>query len=215
MPNFLELGDPDDDQYPDPRYYTIMEGTVVDNADPRGIGRVRFTVPGLIDTPGSSWAFPAAMGGGVAKRGMFDVPSVGAAVYAFFLGGDVDKPRYFTGHFGAPNGERDTPTDADTAFVDDGPSGPPQVKVWQTEKFSLAFDDREGRSRMYVYATGREDNQDLIGGNALMLELDNEQGTIALSAPAGIVLRSQGIIDIDGLVVQIRGRKVLNIDKAI
>ena len=41
-----------------------------------------------------------------------------------------------------------------------------------------------------------------------MMELDAVQGTLAISAPAGISLKSLGIIDIDGLVVNIGGRKV-------
>ena len=215
MPSSWETGDPDDERFPDPRYYTIMEGSVVNNEDPRGLGRVRVAVPGLIEDPGSAWAYPAGMGGGAAKRGHFDVPAKGAGVYVFFLGGDVDKPRYFTGHFGAPDGESEAPTPAIEALAEDGPSGPPQVKVWESEKFAVTLDDRPDKSRFYVYATNRDQSQDLIGGNALMLELDNEQGTLALSAPAGVVIRSLGIVDIDGLIVNIKGRKVLDIDKPI
>lgn len=213
MPSNWETGHPEDDRFPDVRYYTIMEGTVIDNEDPRGLGRVRVTVPGLIEAPGSAWALPAGMGGGKAQRGHFDVPEKEAGVYVFFLGGDVDKPRYFTGHFGAPAGEADTPTDAKAAFAEDGKTAPPKVKTWETEKFAITFDDRDEKSRFFLYA--KNQGQDLIGGNALMIEFDNEQGTCAISAPAGIVLRSLGIIDIDGLVINIKGRKVLDIDKPI
>lgn len=213
MPSNWETGDFEDERFPDTRYYTIMEGTVIDNADPRGLGRVRVTVPGLIEAPGSAWALPAGMGGGKAQRGKYDVPEKDAAVYVFFLGGDVDKPRYFTGHFGAPGGEADTPTSAKDAYAEDGPEGAVKVKTWETEKFAITFDDRDEKSRFFLYA--KNQGQELIEGTALMIEFDNEQGTCAISAPAGIVLRSLGIIDIDGLVVNLKGRKVLDIDKPI
>lgn len=214
MSNALETGHHEDEQPPDPRYYTIMEAEVVNNEDPRGLGRVRVKVPGLIDPPGSAWAFPAGgLGGGTAQLGAFDVPAVGAAVYVFFLGGDIDKPRYMAGHWGAPSGERQTPTAADEAYDEDGPPGPPAVRSWETPAFSLTFDDREGKARVYIHAKAL--GQNLVDGSALMIELDAAQGTCAISAPVAIVLRSQGTIDINGLVLQIGDRKVLPIDKAI
>lgn len=213
MPNALETGHPEDEQPPDPRYYSIMEGTVVTNRDPRGLGRVRVRIPGLIDPPGSAWAFPAGgLGGGAAQLGAFDVPPDGATVYVFFLGGDVDKPRYLAGHWGAPAGVRQTPTAASDAYAEDGPAGPPDVRSWETPAFALTFDDRDGKARIYVHAKDRGQELD---GSALMFELDAEAGTVAISAPVAIVLRTQGQIDIDGMVVQVAGRKVLQIDKGI
>jgi len=209
MPSHLDVGDPTDDRFPDVRYNGIFEGQVIENRDPQGLGRVRVTVPGIIDRPGSAWAFPTGgVGGGTAKRGAFDVPPIGAAVYVFFLAGDVDKPRFFAGHYGAPGGERETPTEAAKALDEDGPEGATQVKTWETEKFALVFDDRDQKSRFYIYTTSRGQELD---GNALMIELDNEQGTIAISATAAISLRTLGHVEIDALTCNIMGRKVLRI----
>lgn len=198
------------DDSPDPRHFGIYEGVVVDNADPRGMGRVRFRVPGLIEDKGSDWAFPAATGGGgSSQRGHWHVPEIGAEIYAFFLGGDPDKPRYMTGHWSLSKGESEVPTDVKDAVAEDGAAVAPQVKTWETERFALTFDERGDKQRVYLYAKAQ--GQDLIAGTALMFEFDEVQGTFALSAPSGIVIRSLGMIDIDALVLNLKGRKVLDV----
>lgn len=199
------------------RYTAIYEGVVTENQDPQRLGRVKARVPGIADDPDTDWAFPAGMpGAGVSQRGFFDVPRVGSEVYVFFLGGDPDKPRFFTGHWGI---RKDTgseiPTQARDA-LEEAPSDADKIKVYETNTWVLVFDEREGRERLFmkrkreIEGEPEFDDEDLAGGNALMIELDATNGTLALSAPGGIVLRTLGIIDIDGAVVQIAGRKVAN-----
>lgn len=197
------------------QYGLIYEGVVTDNEDPKQVGRVRVRVPGIADDPDTGWAFPVGSpGAGVAQRGFFDVPGVGAEVYVFFLGGDPDKPRFMTGHWGVRNDTgSEVPTQARDALAEDGPSVADKIKVYETNSYVMVFDERDGKERFYVKRK-RDiegvDDEDLIGGNALMFELDATQGTCAISAPGGIILRSLGLIDIDASVVQIAGRKVTN-----
>lgn len=205
------------------QYNGIYEGVVTQNEDPLKLGRVKARIPGIADDPDSVWALPVGMpGGGVAQRGFFDVPRVDSEVYVFFLGGDTDKARFFTGHWGLPAGESEVPTHAKEAMDEDGPEVADQVKVYETNSWVMAFDERPGKER-FLIKRKREagtteddpfppdfDDEDLIGGNALMIELDATQGTIAFSAPGGIFLRSLGMIDIDAAIIQIAGRKVTN-----
>ena len=197
-------------------YNAIYQGVVTDNQDPKRLGRVKIRVPGIADDPDTHWALPAGMpGGGTSQRGFFDVPAIGSEVYAFFLGGDPDKVRFFTGHWGATADGSEIPTAARTA-LDEEPADADKIKVYETNTYVMVFDEREGRERFYVKrkreieAEPEFDDEDLEGGNALMFELDATNGTIALSAPGGIVLRTLGLIDLDGTVVQIAGRKVAN-----
>lgn len=195
------------------KYHGIYAGVVTNNVDPMKLGRVKAAVPGISDDPDSVWAFPVgAPGAGTAQRGFFDVPNVGSEIYMFFLGGDTDKARFFAGHWGIVNGESEVPTQAKEA-MDEKPEDAPNVKVYETNTWAMVFDEREGRERFFIKRK-RDiedvDDEDLIGGNALMLELDATQGTIAISAPGGIVLRSLGMIDLDASIVQIAGRKVAN-----
>ncbi len=196
------------------KYNGIYEGVVTNNVDPLKLGRVKARIPGIADDPDTVWMLPVgAPGAGVAQRGFFDVPTIGSEIYAFFLGGDVDKARFFTGHWGLPNGESEVPTQARDALDEDGPEVADQIKVYETNSYVMVFDEREGKERFFVKRKrdiDGVDDEDLIGGNALMIELDATNGTCAISAPGGIVLRSLGLIDIDASVVQIAGRKVTN-----
>jgi uncharacterized protein involved in type VI secretion and phage assembly len=196
------------------KYTGIYEGVVTQNADPLKLGRVKARIPGIADDPESVWLLPVGnVGSGVSQRGFFDVPGDGAEVYVFFLGGDPDKGRFFTGHWGLPGGESEVPTQARDALDEDGPEVADQIKVYETNSYVMVFDEREGKERFFIKRK-RDipgvDDEDLIGGNALMLEMDATNGTIALSAPGGIILRSLGMIDIDASIVQVAGRKVTN-----
>lgn len=198
------------------RYNAIYQGVVTDNVDPKKLGRVKIRVPGIADDPDTDWAYPAGMpGSGTTQRGFFDVPAIGAEVYAFFLGGDPDKPRFFTGHWGVRDGESEVPTQA-RAALDENPDDADKIKVYETNTYVMVFDERDGQERFFIKRK-REidgepdfDDEDLAGGNALMIEMDATNGTLALSAPGGIVLSTLGLVDINGTIVQIAGRKVTN-----
>ena len=66
-------------------------GTVVNNVDPEGMGRVTVRVEGLIDDE-SEWALPFGVGM-TASQGAWNLPAVGALVWVMFEGGDLDAPR--------------------------------------------------------------------------------------------------------------------------
>lgn len=197
-----------EDDSPDPRYQCIQEGVVVRNDDPRGLSRIKVRIPGLTPDDGGAWALPITLGGGP-QRGIMHIPDVGSEAYVFFLAGDPDKPRYLGGHWGKPKGVTDVPTAAREAAVEEQH----QLKIWETERFALVFDERGGRERVYLHSKNR--GEELAAGSALMIEFDDTNGVVSISGTAGVVIRTLGIVDIQGLRVQINGRVVLPIDKAI
>lgn len=81
----------------------IQIGEVVDNLDPRKLGRVKIYIDGISDptlrsnTVGLPWAWQAApiQHGGGYQKGSFSVPNKGDIVFLFFLYGDIDYPYYF------------------------------------------------------------------------------------------------------------------------
>lgn len=120
----------------EPRYFGRYAATVTDNADPRSLGRVRFRIEGLIDSPGSGWAFPVggARSSGSAQRGGFDVPEIGATVLASFLAGDVDQPIYEGAWPGAGEAPTGVPAPADAS----------KVQIFESPQFLLTLDSRSG-----------------------------------------------------------------------
>jgi uncharacterized protein involved in type VI secretion and phage assembly len=179
----------------DPRYTALYIGEVVDREDPEGLGRVRVRIPGLID-PASPWAFPlGTVGGGSDRRGFFSVPEKGAEVGVLFHQGDVDHPFYLCGHWGKPNGQAEVPEPARNLPKEEVP----QVRAFETGRFLLVFDDRAGKEAFLI--------KDKKSGD--QIEFDGAAMGITIKATAGLVLKADGLVNIEGAAVQINGRLVL------
>ena len=170
-------------------------GEVVDREDPEGLGRVRVRIPGLIE-PASAWAWPlGTLGGGSDRRGFFSVPEKGAEVGVLFHQGDVDHPHYLCGHWGKPDGQAEVPEPARGLSKEDTP----RVRAFETERFLLSFDDREGKEALVV--------KDKTSGD--QIEFDGKGMGITVKATSALMLKADGMVSIDAAVVQINGRLVM------
>lgn len=139
----------DDEFYDDdpdllPRLYV---GTVVrvegDEDDPESqeiplIGRIKFTIPGLME-PESGWALPFGAGG-AAKWGRNMVPPKGADVFCMFINGDPDQPVWIPGWHG--EGE------SFPEYVD------PRIQVMGFGPFRFVLDNRADPARVAGSKTG-------------------------------------------------------------
>lgn len=72
-------------------FYGKYRGTVVNNVDPKQIGRIQVLVPDVSSVAISSWAMPCLPWGGI-QMGAFCVPLIGAGVWVEFEQGDPDYP---------------------------------------------------------------------------------------------------------------------------
>jgi uncharacterized protein involved in type VI secretion and phage assembly len=111
------------------RYFGKYRGTVTDNKDPLGIGRIQPTAP-AIAPDALNWAMPCVPYAGP-QEGFFMIPPVGANVWIEFEGGDPNYPIWSGCFWGDKQGQK-PPTDA---------TGP-EIKVLQSEKMVLSFDDK-------------------------------------------------------------------------
>ena len=177
----------------DGRHPGLFVGRVVDRDDPEGLGRVRVCIPGLIE-PASAWAFPlGTVGGGSAARGFFSVPEVVAECGVLFNRVDVDAPFFMPGHWGKPGGQSEAPTPVKAA------SGSADVRAFETGRFLMTFDDRSGQESFSV--------QDKLTGD--QIEFDGVQMGITIKATAALILKADGLVSIEGAMVQLQGRPVL------
>ncbi len=136
----MEFDDPEDI-----RYLGVYDGTVVDNADPEVLGRVRVMIPGLIE-PSSAWAEPVGKAGGSAQRGEFAVPETGAVVTVQFLMGDPDRPKYQSGYWGKPGGKSEAPTYLQNVAARDAHL----IHVVETKEYDIVMDSRSGKERLIL-----------------------------------------------------------------
>ncbi len=184
-----------EDDTDDVRIDGLHVGEVVDREDPEMLGRVRVRIPGLVE-PASAWAWPlGTLGGGSDRRGFFSVPEKGAEVGVLFHQGDVDHPHYLCGHWGKPDGQVEVPEPARSLSKEDAP----RVRAFETGRFLLLFDDRDGKEALVVKDKRSEDQ----------IEFDGKGMGITIKATSALMLRADGMVSIDAAVVQINGRLVM------
>lgn len=177
----------------DARYYGLQMGTVIENADPDGLHRVRVRIPGIAE-PSTGWAFPLTAGGGSKGRGGHVVPDVGADVALWFHQGDPNGSAfYLAGWWGLPEAGTEVPGDLATAGEDAH-----LVQVLKIGRIVFTVDERPGKRALRV-----EDTE-----GAGLIEVDLEQKGLLIEGLAGVVIKSLGAVVIDALTVNIKGRDV-------
>jgi hypothetical protein len=110
-PGFFSPAQREDAEPPGARcFYGKYRGSVVDNVDPLGTGRLLVSVPDVFGLFPTSWAMPCVPLGGL-QSGVFVRPPQQAGVWVEFEGGNPDHP-IWTGFFWGSRAE--TPATAGT-----------------------------------------------------------------------------------------------------
>jgi len=158
-------------RYIDEKRFGKFRGTVTDNKDPQKRGRLKLSVPSVLEGQESDWALPCLPYGGAGQQGLFMIPEVDAQVWVEFEEGDIHRP-IWVGTFWQQ--QSDTPEEA---ALDE-----PTTRMLKTKSgHILQFDDADGEERFYLFhPKGAE------------MEIDNN-GTIALTDAGG----SKLILDAD------------------
>jgi hypothetical protein len=153
------------------RFYGKYRGIVLDNDDPKNLGRLTARVPAvLLDKP-SPWALPCAPYAGDGL-GLYAVPPVGSGVWIEFEAGDASRP-IWTGCWW---GDNQLPAD------EEGTDAKPPLKIWRTEKgLMLAMDDDAQRISL----------SDENGDNLLTIQV--QQKEIKIQAQAKVVVEAPKI----------------------
>lgn len=144
-------------------FYGKYRGTVKNNLDPLGQGRLQVEVTAVLPSGSLSWAMPCApfAGSGV---GFFALPPVGANVWVEFEGGDPGKP-IWSGYFW---GAGEVPL---SPAIE-------QRKIIKTAGAAITFDDTPGAEGITIETTGGMK----LAITARGIEIDNGQGArIALT----------------------------------
>lgn len=159
----------------------LYPARVTANEDPKGLRRVRFVIPGLVE-PESPWALPLATGGGGSeRRGGVIVPEVGATVGAMFAFGDPSLPYYVPGPQAA--GE---PVEADP------------------DKWVLRYDDFEVRWEKVAQLLSVKNTR--TGDE---VTFDGVTASVTVSAVGSVTVQAAGEVNVTGSSIYLNGRLVL------
>jgi hypothetical protein len=175
------------------RYFGKYRGFVVDNDDPKHIGRLRLRVPSVLGkSVVTGWALPCVPYGGRAGQGMLFVPEPDAGVWVEFEEGDLEFPIWVGTFWSAPDGHSEVP-------VPNGPDGkpskdvqaPPTRKILKTRKgHTLQFEDADHQEAILLH--------DAVHGHVFLLDKDGITITDGANPGNRIVLANGGLTIQDG-----------------
>jgi hypothetical protein len=168
-------------------------GIVIRNDDPDGHHRVKVRMP---LQPESPWARPLVLGGG-RQRGGHIVPEVDHEVVLWYVNGDPSDLVY------APVGPRIVAgaNEAPTDMIAAGANAKDVQPIFELGPLRMTVDERVGQRsfRLAAYKSGQE---------LAALELDVEKGILSLTALAGILVETRGTLSMNGIVVELKKRRV-------
>lgn len=159
------------------RYYGKHRGTVVNNIDPEGLGRILALVPGVpgLEKAPTTWAYPAVPLAGK-QRGTYVVPEAGAGVWMEFERGDPRYPIWTGGFWG---NAAEVPADARL-----GVPALPSIVLQTTPRNVLVISETPGPTGGIMVRSGLAS----ITVNETGIIIQNGQGAILqLTGPSVIV----------------------------
>jgi uncharacterized protein involved in type VI secretion and phage assembly len=133
-------------------YYSTYRGTIVDNKDPKKLGRVKVRVPQVAaDNIIEEWAWPFGQPAGE-NFGDFFIPPKGSPVWVQFEQGRPTNPVWTGGHWANKNG-----------VVPEEGAGNPKNRVRRSENWTMEMDDEGNKFKFKNIASG--DYHEIDGAN--------------------------------------------------
>lgn len=170
------------------RIWGKWRGIVVDNNDPKKLGRIKARVPEIYgDEIISDWSTPCAPYGGNLDLGNFMVPEIGSGVWIEFEAGMIDRPIYV----GVWWGERkDNPKDFANRLPDSANPKNEVPRLARGISDETVINDKKGKDITFgaipsiepfvepqsPYAGKYPDNKVIKTKSGITIELDDTQG---------------------------------------
>jgi hypothetical protein len=176
------------------KFLAMYRGVVVDNKDPKKMGRCRIEVPGVLPPEGGAWALPIGWpGAGSAQRGVFNPPPINSDVAVWFEQGDPEHPVYMGGN---PGIEEVPPEVSDASTT---PENATKVAAWETDRWRIKIDSRPGKEECHII--------DKVSGD--VLEIDGVNFGVRIFGTSVVEIQSLGGVNIDGANVRLGGRMLV------
>jgi uncharacterized protein involved in type VI secretion and phage assembly len=177
------------------RYYGKYRGKVVDNKDPKGLGRIRVEVPELLNDQKTGWALPCLPYGGSKDTGLFTIPKEGSSVWVEFQAGNLSSPIWTGIWWGEPSGN-EVPSEAQASNTE------PTVKILKTYAGNIIeLDDSSGQEKILI--TNKDGSIIDMDSSGMTLSSDNGRSSIKLDAQGITLSRGANSIKITDTSVTI------------
>lgn len=141
------------------RFYGKYRGIVMNNQDPKMLGRLKVKVPSVLgDDVVTGWATPCSPYGGAADQGFLFIPDLKAGVWVEFEEGDLEFPIWAGTFWSKPNSESELPKPNQGSDGSEQSSiqNPPTSKIIKTAKgHTLQMEDADG-SEMILIREGKK-----------------------------------------------------------
>jgi uncharacterized protein involved in type VI secretion and phage assembly len=173
----------------------VSVGTITNNKDPNGLGRVKLKFPWRENSDETDWVRVATLMAGN-NRGSFFLPEVNDEVLVAFEQGDIRKP-YVIGTLW--NGQDSPPADNNDGknnirkftsrsgheliFKDDSDQQKEQVQLHTKAGHSITLDDTSGAEQIEI--------KDKTGSNTILI--DSVQNSIQIQSSMQLVLKANQI----------------------
>ena len=173
------------------QYYGKYRGIVVENNDPKKLGRLKVSVPSVFGSEVvTGWAAPCSPYGGDVNQGMLFIPEVGAGVWVEFEEGDLEFPIWVGTYWSQPESV-ETPTAFEADGSDTGEVGEPVVsrKIIKTRKgHAIQFNDKDGEESLVIVQRVDDSTH-----NHITLDANG----ITILSGAGLSITTNGDLTID------------------
>jgi hypothetical protein len=181
------------------RFYGKYRGFVVNNDDPKRLGRLRLRVPSVLGpNVVTGWALPCVPFGGHGNQGFLCIPERDAGVWVEFEEGDLEFP-IWVGTFWSNPGDKSElpkPNNADGAEQESVQS-PPTRKIFKTKRgHTIQFEDADGEERIII-CDGERENRIVFSQGGISIASKNN--TIAMTNQ-GITINGAKKVCLEGLI---------------
>jgi Type VI secretion system/phage-baseplate injector OB domain len=181
------------------RFYGKYRGFVVNNDDPKKLGRLELMVPSVLGPKvKTGWALPCVPYGGDVNQGFLCIPERGAGVWVEFEEGDLEFPIWVGTFWSEPGGKSELPKPNNAAGAEQvSVQSPPTRKIFKTKRgHTIQFEDADGEERI-VISDGERENRIVFSKSGISIA--NKNNTIAMT-DQGITINGAKKVCLEGLL---------------
>lgn len=191
-------------------FFGKYRGLVVDNEDPKKLGRLKLRVPSVLgEQVVTGWAMPCVPYGGADDQGLLMIPDVGAGVWVEFEEGALEFPIWVGTFWSEPSGESELPKPNGSDGSEAGEAqSPPTKKLLKTAKgHTIQLEDKDGEEAILI-VEGKKGHMVLLDQNGITLT-DAAGNSLVMSANAvTLTAKADLTIDASGQAVVIKGSTI-------